>query len=241
MGGAVADTGSALSLEKGLARQVSRSGIACVRQCGYDLNGLELPLDCPECGKYNDIYNAKVGHRARHKPMLVTAVVLGACAWTGLWGFGRLYDEIEMRAIRFADAVVRGNLAEVDYLLTLDPLLAIDWGEGRYDSYNQAAPPAMVALFVGGPNAVFDRIMQEPIDINAVDETMQGQTMLGYAVVRNNLPLMQRLVALGADPNLGKGRMSDETLLEMALRQSKPPHATVQFLLKQRRRPERHR
>ncbi len=202
------------------------------RQCGYDLNGLELPLDCPECGKYNDIYNAKVGHRARHKPMLVTAVVLGACAWTGFWGFGRLYDQIAMRAIRFADAVARGNLAEVDYLLTVDPLLAIDWGKGRYDSYNQAAPPAMVALFVGGPNAVFDRIMQEPIDINAVDETMPGHTMLGYAVERNNLPLMQRLVALGADPNLGKGGMSDETLLEMALRQSKPPHATVQFLLK---------
>ena len=201
------------------------------RQCGYDLHGLEMPLECPECGKHNDIYNAKVGHRARHKPMLVVAVVLGACAWAGLWGFDRLYNQIATRPFQFSNAITQGNLAKVDYLLTVDPLLAIDWGKGRYAGYNRTDPPALVALIFGGNRLVFDRIIQEPIDINAVDESFDGGTLLGRAVIMNDIPLMQRLIALGADPNLGKGRMSGETLLQVALGQRKPPYTAVQFLL----------
>ena len=121
----------------------------------------------------------------------VVAVVLG------LWLAARRRAEFQSRPSRLAQAVQRGDLAEVDRLLKLEPQLA----QGRKRrGFSSSHTPLQQAIAFGGTPQVVERILKERPDLN--ERSDDGDTALHLTARHRNYPYMARLLQLGADPNL---------------------------------------
>ena len=170
------------------------------RRCKYDLFG--LPADrrqCPECGaELTGVQAVTIGHRTRHPP----TIIAGLAAALFALGLGRLadwrYDLIVSRPARFHQAVMGGNLAEVDRLLSKDPSLA----EGRqrdHPSYHFSSSytPLQTALVFSQNPKVVQRILDENPDLD--EPSSHGETALHLAAKGLQLADAEQLLDLGAD------------------------------------------
>jgi ankyrin repeat protein len=105
-------------------------------------------------------------------------------------------EEENTRLWRFHQAVLGGDLKEVDRLLKLDPRLAHQREKGGTSSTH--TPLQQAFLFSNNP-AVFERILKEMPDIN--ERSSDGNTILHLAVERQMLRDVVRFLQLGADAN----------------------------------------
>jgi ankyrin repeat protein len=98
------------------------------------------------------------------------------------------------RPIQFVQAIHRGDLPEVDRLLKIDPGLAhgVHHGDTTF-----AQTPLTMALANG---QILDRILQEHPNLD--ERSGHGQTALYVAAAQTLRPAVERLLAVGADPNV---------------------------------------
>ncbi len=103
--------------------------------------------------------------------------------------------ELRARPARFRQAVLSGDIKELDRLLAMDPQLA--HGREHYGS-SSSITPLQLALSSSSPE-VIDRILKERPNLD--EASHNGETVLHMAIRYQRLPVVIQLVDLGANVN----------------------------------------
>lgn len=179
------------------AKQIDNHPIC--RRCGYDLFGLGKDHRlCPECGAVLQLARAiRIGHRTRHKPLMLIAACIAALVFAAAWWCDLARDEIRSRPARFIQAVQTDDVEAAVALMELHPQFA----NGDYFGVIPVMDrPIHLAIVSAGSDELLAHLLKAGADPNAVGE--YGKPALLVAVERYRMTAVRMLLEMGADPSM---------------------------------------